>query len=80
MLVVLLNGDMSDGSGKWRVATLSVPPYYLLTAWIAIGITFTPGGFHIIEELEKADGGSKAMFYDSFGLSMMVIPLLPHMK
>lgn len=46
--------------------------------WISIGITFTPGGFHIMTTLEKAGGGSTAMFYDSLGLFLMVfLPGLP---
>lgn len=52
--------------------------------WIAMGITFTPGGFNIMGALEKSGGGSPAMFYDSLGLFLMVyFPLsrplpLPH--
>jgi succinate-acetate transporter protein len=40
--------------------------------WIALAITFTPGGFEIGEELIKADNGSMGMFYDSLGLFLMV--------
>lgn len=40
--------------------------------WIAIAVTFTPGGFEIMTELEKADNGSLGMFYDSFGLFLLV--------
>ncbi|KAK5807549.1 hypothetical protein VI817_001807 [Penicillium citrinum] len=40
--------------------------------WIAMAITFTPGGFDIEGQLEKADGGSPAMFYDSLGIFLMV--------
>lgn len=40
--------------------------------WISIGIIFTPGGFQIMSELQAADNGSSEMFYDSFGLYMMV--------
>lgn len=39
--------------------------------WIALGITFTPG-FQIMSELQKADSGSTDMFYDSYGLFLMV--------
>lgn len=46
--------------------------------WIALGITFTPGGFSVMSTLEKAGGGSTAMFYDSLGLFLMVLTsLLP---
>jgi succinate-acetate transporter protein len=40
--------------------------------WIAVAITFTPGGFEIMASLEKADHGSPEMFYDSFGLFLFV--------
>lgn len=41
--------------------------------WIAMGITFTPGGFDIQATLMKADAdGSLGMFYDSLGLFLMV--------
>lgn len=40
--------------------------------WIAMAITFTPGGFEISQELVKADNGSMRMFYDSLGLFLMV--------
>lgn len=40
--------------------------------WIAMGITFTPGGFNIMGALEESGGGSPAMFYDSLGLFLMV--------
>ena len=40
--------------------------------WIAMAITFTPGGFDIKGQLEKADGGSPVMFYDSLGIFLMV--------
>jgi Predicted membrane protein len=40
--------------------------------WIAMAITFTPGGFEISQELVKADNGSMGMFYDSLGLFLMV--------
>lgn len=41
--------------------------------WIALAITFTPGGFDIETELVKADPeGSLGMFYDSLGLFLMV--------
>ncbi|ODM19686.1 hypothetical protein SI65_04671 [Aspergillus cristatus] len=36
--------------------------------WISIAITFIPGGFEIMPTLEKAGGGTTAMFYDSFAL------------
>lgn len=39
--------------------------------WIALGITFTPG-FQIMSELQKADNGSTDIFYDSYGLFLMV--------
>ena len=45
--------------------------------WIAMGITFTPGGFDIQTTLMKADAdGSLGMFYDSLGLFLMVRPHL----
>lgn len=44
--------------------------------WIALGITFTPGGFSVMSTLEKAGGGSTAMFYDSLGLFLMVLTFL----
>lgn len=40
--------------------------------WISIAITFIPGGFGIIGALEEADKGSPIMFYNSFGLYLMV--------
>lgn len=40
--------------------------------WISVGIIFTPGGFHIMETLTEADNGSPGMFYDCFGLMLMV--------
>lgn len=40
--------------------------------WLAIAITFTPGGFEIETTLEKANNGSLGMFYDSFGLFLLV--------
>ena len=40
--------------------------------WIAMAITFTPGGFEISQELVKADNGSMGIFYDSLGLFLMV--------
>lgn len=40
--------------------------------WISVGITFTPGGFEVMSSLEKVDGGGTNMFYDSFGLFIMV--------
>lgn len=40
--------------------------------WIAKAITFTPGGFDIEGHLEKADGGSPVMSYDSLGIFHMV--------
>lgn len=40
--------------------------------WIALAITFTPGGFHIENALLEADKGSPAMFYDSLGLFLLV--------
>ena len=42
--------------------------------WISAGIVFTPGGFKIMSTLEEAGGGSPEMFYDSFGLFLMVSP------
>lgn len=39
--------------------------------WISAGIVFTPG-FQIMSTLEEADGGSPGMFYDCFGLMLMV--------
>lgn len=45
--------------------------------WIAMAITFTPGGFEISQELIKADNGSMGMFYDSLGLFLMVSPHCP---
>lgn len=40
--------------------------------WIAMAITFTPGGFQIMAELKQSDKGSMDMFYDSLGLFLMV--------
>lgn len=40
--------------------------------WISIAITFIPGGFEIMPTLEKAGGGTTAMFYDSFSLFLWV--------
>ena len=40
--------------------------------WISVGITFTPGGFQVMSTLEEADKGSAGMFYDCFGLMLMV--------
>lgn len=40
--------------------------------WIALAITFTPGGFKIETTLLEADKGSAGMFYDSLGLFLMV--------
>lgn len=40
--------------------------------WIAMAITFTPGGFGIETALVQADKGSMGMFYDSLGLFLMV--------
>lgn len=40
--------------------------------WLSFAIILTPGGFDIVHTLEKADNGSPAMFYDSFGLYLMV--------
>ena len=43
--------------------------------WIAFAIVLTPGGFNIEGALKAADDGSPTMFYDSFGLFLMVFPL-----
>lgn len=43
--------------------------------WIAFAIVLTPGGFNIEAALETADNGSPVMFYNSFGLFLMVFPL-----
>lgn len=48
--------------------------------WIAIAITFTPGGFAIISTIETEQGASA--FYDSFGFFIFVsnaprAPLFP---
>ena len=40
--------------------------------WISMAITYTPGGFKVMAALEEADGGSRGMFYDSFGLFLFV--------
>lgn len=45
--------------------------------WIALGITFTPGGFAVMSTLEKASGGTTDMFYDSLGLFLMVLSFPP---
>lgn len=45
--------------------------------WISIAITFIPGGFEIMPTLEKAGGGTTAMFYDSFALFLWVSPSPP---
>ncbi len=42
--------------------------------WISVGIIFTPGGFQIMEKLLEEGGGKTDMFYDSFGLYLMVSP------
>ena len=41
--------------------------------WIGIGIILTPGGFHIVADLEAT---SVETFYSSFGLYLMVGPWL----
>lgn len=40
--------------------------------WISLAMIFTPGGFDIEGQLKAADNGSVGMFYDSFGLYLMV--------
>lgn len=40
--------------------------------WLSVGVTFTPGGFQVMSTLMEADGGGPGMFYDSFGLCLMV--------
>jgi succinate-acetate transporter protein len=46
--------------------------------WIAFAIVLTPGGFNIEASLKSADNGSLDMFYNSFGLFLMVTsPLSP---
>ena len=44
--------------------------------WIALAISFTPGGFNVMSTLEEKGGGTPDMFYDSLGLFLMVFPLL----
>lgn len=39
--------------------------------WIAFAIVLTPGGFNIQTAL-TAENGDEAMFYNSFGLFLMV--------
>lgn len=39
--------------------------------WLAFAIVLTPGGFEIQETLTTADG-DETMFYNSFGLFLMV--------
>lgn len=40
--------------------------------WISLSIVFTPGGFDIQGAYKAADNGSMGMFYDAFGLYLMV--------
>lgn len=40
--------------------------------WLSFAVIFTPGGFEIQTELEKAGNGSLGMFYDSLGLFLLV--------
>jgi uncharacterized protein len=40
--------------------------------WIAFAIILTPGGFGVVSSLEAAGNGSADMFFDSFGLFLMV--------
>jgi succinate-acetate transporter protein len=40
--------------------------------WLSTGIIFTPGGFNIMSTLIEADSGRQGMFYDSFGIFLMV--------
>ncbi|KAJ5594601.1 GPR/FUN34 family protein [Penicillium hispanicum] len=63
-------------SGMWEMAIGNTFGATALTSyggfWIAMGITFTPGGFSIQGELVRADAdGSLGMFYDSLGLFLM---------
>ncbi|KAJ5101427.1 GPR/FUN34 family protein [Penicillium alfredii] len=63
-------------SGMWEMAIGNTFGATALTSyggfWIAMAITFTPGGFEIQNELMKADpDGSLGMFYDSLGLFLM---------
>lgn len=46
--------------------------------WIALAISFTPGGFNVMSTLEEKGGGTPDMFYDSLGLFLMVFPLLTY--
>lgn len=47
--------------------------------WISMAITYTPGGFKVMATLEEADGGSRGMFYDSFGsISIRMSQDSPH--
>ncbi|KAJ5110640.1 GPR/FUN34 family protein [Penicillium argentinense] len=67
-LVQLLSGmwEMAVGNTFGATALSSYDGF-----WIAMGITFTPGGFDIQGQLEKADGGYAGTFYDSLGLFLM---------
>jgi succinate-acetate transporter protein len=63
----LSNREMAVGNTFGATALTSYGGF-----WIAMAITFTPGGFEISQELAKADNGSMGMFYDSLGLFLMV--------
>ena len=44
--------------------------------WISLGITLTPGGFRIEEDLIEAAHGSPILFYKSFALYLTVCSTL----
>ena len=47
--------------------------------WISLSIVFIPGGFDIQGAYKAANNGSLSMFYDAFGLFLMVLqPPSPH--
>lgn len=66
-LIVSIDREMATGNTFAATALSSYGGF-----WIAIAITFTPGGFEIMTTLEKHDQGSLGMFYDSFGLFLFV--------
>lgn len=40
--------------------------------WLAFAVILTPGGFEIESSLKTSDNGDLTMFYNSFGLFLMV--------
>lgn len=45
--------------------------------WISTAVIFIPGGFNVEAALLEADKGSPIMFYNSFGIYLMVRHLFP---